>query len=177
MKRYNFNGEIITLPYTFEKDGETITTSSEQFIYDNGGSDYVAPDLPDHDSLNRARQSKLFSINAYDSSDAVNSFLFNGQPMWIDKATRVGLVNAANAYKALEHVVITVGIGGLSVTLPPDMLISFLYQIEMYALACYNVTLRHTNEVSELLTLADIERYDITEGYPEKISLTYEPSL
>lgn len=36
-------------------------------------------------------------IEHYDSSLSVNSFLFNGNPLWLDKATRVGLVNLVNS--------------------------------------------------------------------------------
>jgi hypothetical protein len=36
-------------------------------------------------------------ISYYDSSSSVNSFIFNGNNLWLDKATRVGLVNLVNS--------------------------------------------------------------------------------
>ncbi|MDY3876620.1 MAG: hypothetical protein SOZ60_04310, partial [Prevotella sp.] len=39
------------------------------------------------------------AITSYDSSSSVNSFLLNGMEVWLDKATRVGLMNSTSIAK------------------------------------------------------------------------------
>lgn len=44
-----------------------------------------------------------------------------------------------------------------------------LYAIEIYASACYDNTQYHLSEVSKLETIEEIDAYDYTSGYPEKL--------
>lgn len=120
--------------------------------------------------LDSVKERKIAEVVAYDTSDAVNGFTYQGQTMWIDKATRVGLVNAVDSAILLGKETITFGIGGISVTLPCDVAKAMLAQLELYALECYNVTLAHKNAVAELSNVADVEAYDITVGYPKKLA-------
>lgn len=115
------------------------------------------------------KATKIAKIEAYDTSEAVNGFFFNGQPMWIDKATRVGLVNATDSAILLGKENITFGISGVSVTLPCAAAKAMLAQLEMYALDCYNVTLKHKTDVADFGTITEVETYDITAGYPPKL--------
>lgn len=120
-------------------------------------------------TVEEAKRDMQMQIDSYDTSSAVNGFYYGEQELWIDKATRVGLVNAANAAVALGNETMTFGIQGISVTLPCEQALKMLYALEMYALACYNVTLNHKNTVDALVTVEDIDTYDYTVGYPEKL--------
>lgn len=122
-----------------------------------------------NDELKDAKLAKLAEIERYDSSGAVNSFFFRGKTMWIDKATRVGLVNAVDMAMLLGKPEITFGIGGISVTLGCDEAKGMLATLEMYALECYNVTLRHRQRVEALTSIEDVERYNYVAGYPDKL--------
>lgn len=119
------------------------------------------------DTLKQEMQSR---IDAYDTSSAVNGFYLNDKELWADKVTRMGLVNAAQAAKALGNETVSFGIQGFSLTLPCDQCIQMLYALEMYALACYNVTLNHKNTVDSLDNIEDIDAYDYTVGYPTKLN-------
>ena len=44
-----------------------------------------------------------------------------------------------------------------------------LYAIEVYASACYDNTQKHISEVSKLETKEEIDNYDYTVSYPEKL--------
>ena len=44
-------------------------------------------------SLDELKDMKIAEIKTYDQSDAVNSFMLDGKQIWLDKDTRVGLVN------------------------------------------------------------------------------------
>lgn len=120
-------------------------------------------------TVEEAKLDMQMQIADYDTSSAVNGFYYGDQELWIDKATRVGLVNAANAAIAVGNETMTFGIQGISVTLPCQKALQMLYALEMYALDCYNVTLSHKNNVDALDNVEDIDVYDYKTGYPEKL--------
>ena len=51
--------------------------------------------------LKQAKVNKIAEIAAYDTSDKVNGFILNGQIVWLDKATRVGLMNSTTIERDL----------------------------------------------------------------------------
>ena len=51
--------------------------------------------------LEQAKVNKIAEITAYDTSDKVNGFMLNGQIVWLDKATRVGLMNSTTIERDL----------------------------------------------------------------------------
>lgn len=57
-------------------------------------------------------------------------------------------------------------------TLPISLFKQMLQQLEIYAKDCYNVTAQHKLDIENLETKEEVEEYDITVGYPEK--LTFE---
>lgn len=145
---------------------ETINEVGENKIEDDVLKIYVGRER----TIREAREAMHKLIDDYDTSSAVNGFYYNGQEIWADKATRVGLVNAAQAAKALGNETVSFGIQGFALTLPCDQCIQMLYALEMYALACYNVTLNHKNTVDSLDNVEDIDAYDYTIGYPTKLN-------
>lgn len=106
-------------------------------------------------------------IDYFDSSEAVNSFIFNGVPLWLDKATRVGLVNLVNS--SSDNV--TIALGNQIITIPVDTAKQFLAQLEVYAGKCYVNTARHKIAINDLKTIDDVINYDYTTGYPEKLTI------
>ena len=112
---------------------------------------------------------KLSEIAAYDTSSAVNGFSLNGNIVWLDKATRVGLMNSTNIAKAAGEETTTLWLGEEKIVVGCDMAIGLLSRLEMYALECFNVTARHRKEVQELTDIESVEAYDVTEGYPERL--------
>lgn len=122
--------------------------------------------------LATAKAQKLAEIVAYDTSGEVNSFLVDGASMWLDKATRVGLMNSTTIAKNLGQEKVTLWLGSTQLTLSCDKAISLLSAIEMYAVKCFDTTAAHKKAVSELATIEEVEKYDITAGYPEKLEIT-----
>ena len=51
--------------------------------------------------LKQAKVEKIAEITAYDTSDKVNGFMLNGLLVWLDKATRVGLMNSTTIERDL----------------------------------------------------------------------------
>ena len=123
-------------------------------------------------TLEQARDSKLEEIEEYDQSDKVNGFSLNGMTVWLDKSTRVGLMNSTTIAKNLGNDTTTLWLGSVKIEVNCDTAISLLSALEMYALECFNVTAAHKKAVEALSTVEEITAYDITAGYPDQLSMT-----
>lgn len=119
--------------------------------------------------LKNAKLEKIKEINDYDLSDNVNSFIYKGVEMWLDKLTRSGLIMRLNAEKAIGKTETTLWFGTMSFTLGIDDGLQLLTLIEVYASACYDNTASHIAAVEALNNIEDIYNYDYTVGYPQKI--------
>lgn len=117
----------------------------------------------------------LLSLQAeYDNSAEVNSFYLNGKRVWLDKATRVGLVNSLNLEKSTGKTDTIFWFNNVSVTINIDKALQLLSIVEMYAKDCYNNTHHHYSDISKLETLEDCLSFDITSGYPNILKIETE---
>lgn len=123
------------------------------------------------DALATAKAQKIAEIEAYDASSAVNGFTLNGSLVWLDKSTRVGLMNSTNIAKASGSATTTLWLGGARMVVPCDKAIQLLSALEMYALGCFNVTASHKAAVEALTTIDEVLAYDYTQGYPEQLKM------
>lgn len=122
--------------------------------------------------LEALRQQVLKYISGYDSSDNVNSFTINGMKYWLDKETRAGLMLRFNAEKQSGKTDTTLWVGNVCVPLAIDKAIQMLYALEVYASACYLVTMTHKATVNALTDIDSVDSYDITSNYPPKLTFT-----
>ena len=121
--------------------------------------------------LEAAKTDVETAITAYDSSSAVNSFLLNGMEVWLDKATRVGLMNSTAIAKNMGQEKTSLWLGSYQLEVDCDKAIQLLSALEMYALECFNVTAAHKKAVSELDNIEEVLTYDYKSGYPEKLKM------
>lgn len=122
--------------------------------------------------LDQAKEKLIAEITAYDTSDKVNGFILNGLLVWLDKATRVGLMNSTTIAKAAGQETTTLWLGGLKLVVDCDKAIRLLSALEMYALECFNVTASHKQAVSQLTTIEEVEAYDYKAGYPKMLEMS-----
>ncbi len=124
-----------------------------------------------HDAaeLAYAIRSKVAEIEAYDTSSSVNGFTLNGLLVWLDKATRVGLMNSTTIAKAAGQETTTLWLGDVKLDVDCDKAIQLLSALEMYALECFNVTAAHKAAVAELKTIKEVEAFDVTADYPKQL--------
>ena len=122
--------------------------------------------------LEQAKVDKIAEIAAYATSSSVNGFMLNGLLVWLDKATRVGLMNSTTIAKAAGKQTTTLWLGGLKLVVDCDKAIQLLSALEMYALECFNVTASHKQAVSELTTIEEVEAYDYKSGYPKMLEMS-----
>ena len=118
------------------------------------------------------RKALLEYIEMYDASSSVNSFLLNGASVWLDKATRVGLMNSTTIAKSMGSETTTLWLGEVKLEVECDKAIQLLSALEMYALECFNVTAAHKKAVSALESIEDVLAYDYTANYPSKLEMT-----
>lgn len=132
------------------------------------------PSTAPHDAaavLSAAKMSMLAEITAYDSSSSVNAFELNGMEVWLDKATRVGLMNSTTIAKSMGQQKTTLWLGSYQLEVDCDKAIQLLSALEMYALECFNVTAAHKKAVSELDNIEGVLTYDYKSGYPDKLKM------
>lgn len=122
--------------------------------------------------LEQAKSEKIAEITAYDTSSSVNGFMLNGLLVWLDKATRVGLMNSTTIAKAAGQETTTLWLKGIKLVVDCDKAIQLLSALEMYALECFNVTASHKAAVNELTTIEEVEAYDYKAGYPKMLEMS-----
>ena len=118
-----------------------------------------------------AQKMVLAEIEKHDTSSAVNGFMLNGQRVWLDKATRVGLMNSTTIAKAMGQATTTLWLGDVKLVVECDKAIQLLSALEMYAMECFNVTAVHKKAVAEMSTVESVLAYDYTAGYPEMLEM------
>ena len=168
-KRWIKNGVFAS--DTIEIDGCVVCNPTEEMLVKAGYEEYQEPEPTEEEKLEQAKRQKIAEIEAYDTSSKVNGFKLNGMVVWLDKATRVGLMNSTTIAKAAGNKTTTLWLGGVKLEVECDKAIQLLSALEMYALECFNVTAAHKKEVSELTTIEEVEGYDITKGYPQMLKM------
>lgn len=167
---YKYSSEDVNLILSNTYNGET----SEHIAYLEwlDFAKKCASIIFDAPTLENAIKAKLEEITKYDVSSAVNGFYYQGNEYWLDKATRVGLMNSTRILKESGQTTTTLWFNNMCLTLPVDDVIDKLSALEQYALSCYNVTASHKIAVQALTTIEAVNEYDITQGYPTKLDLT-----
>lgn len=122
--------------------------------------------------LAKQKRKLINEIEAYDTSSEVNVFFLNGAKVWLDKDTRVGLMNSLTIERDTGKEESTLWFNDICITINCDAAIQMLRSLELYALSCYNVTAQHKVAVQSLTTLESAITYDYTTGYPNKLNFT-----
>lgn len=113
---------------------------------------------------------KQVEITEHDNSANVNSFVIGGLPMWLNFEQRSRLLASLDAIEAQGGTEMTKTFGGIDYTFPTERWRMMLAVVENYAGDCQKVTEGHRNTVASLKSVAEVEAYDHTVGYPEKIN-------
>ena len=153
---------------TITKNGMTTYNPTEKMILEDGWTEYVyvAPEK----TIQEYKREKLDEIKHYDESSEVNEFFIHDIPVWLDKTTRVGLKLRFESEIAMGKTETTLWYNNIQFPLPLENAIQMLFAIEVYASSCYDMTQYHLAQVNELEDINEIENYDYTTGYPEKLN-------
>lgn len=121
--------------------------------------------------IDMAKAAKIAEIAAYSDSDAVNSLTFHGIKTWLTRTVRDGYDTSITAAKNLGEPTVTFMVGDKEMQQPVEQARRVLDLVQRYADACFLVTERHKIAVKSLQTVEEVEAYDYTRGYPEKLAL------
>ena len=153
-----------------DENGLATTEAVERKVWVYDGVRLETGGMTSEAALTAAAQKMVLAeIEKHDTSPAVNGFMLNGQRVWLNKDTRVGLMNSTSIAKAMGKKTTTLWFGGMQIEVNCDKAIGLLSALEMYALECFNVTAAHKKAVAELNTVEEVLGYDYTKGYPEKL--------
>ena len=172
MKKYYkiIDGKTVFAGNNIVLDDMRIFNPTEEQLIAAGYQEWIEPEpQPYVPTLNDVIVSKISEINEYDTSENVNSFTINGVSGWIDRNTRVALLHAIDVVSENGGTEYTVWFEGVPMTLPIQTIKEFLNALELYAIGAFNVTNRHIMNVKQLQTIEEVENYDFTRGYPEKV--------
>ena len=169
MKRYIKDGEIWDGVSIVLGESRIWNPSEEQLVA-AGYEEYTEPVPTEEELVEEARQEKLAALAAYDESEEVNGFTVGGQLMWLDFDERTRLKRAVDAKEALGKTEMTKNWGGRKYTFSIQQWKLMLAALEDYAYDCQNVTDGHRAAIESLENIRDIEGYDVTAGYRERLS-------
>lgn len=124
-------------------------------------------------ALESEKERKIEEIEAYDISDNVNGFFYDGQFMWLDRITRAVLANTISSAKLLGQETINIWYNDtICITLDCENAKLMLASLELYATSCYNVTATHKAAIRNMTKIEDIINFDITADYPNRLEFT-----
>ena len=134
-----------------------------------GFEEYIEPTPTPEELLARAKANKIAELEAYNKSDAVDSFTINGKVMWLDHDLRQQLRISLDALSQAGRETVTKWFDGVEYTYPIDVWYYMLGLVEVYASDALNVTESHKAAINALESIGEVEAYQFT-GYPEKLS-------
>lgn len=167
------NGKRIWLHNILILDNKQIINPTEDQILAAGYIKYEKQET--QESLSQVLQNKIQEILEWDSSTNVNLCYINHNghsfPYWASKEERNDLKAALNDCLNIGRDIYRLDLRDInvSITTSCDQLLQVLSALEVYAIDCYNKTTDHIYAVKNLSNLEDIQNYNYTEGYPEKL--------
>lgn len=170
MKRYikdNIIKNIEDINITIEVNEKKITilNPSEEMILNDGWEKF-------EDTAEDLKKIKLQEIINYDKSPNVNTFYVGGIALWLSREERIVIKDRFQREKDAGKEKSRLLYKGLVLELTPDMGIHLINMVSAYADQCFDVTEAHKSALNDLTTKEEIQSYDYTVGYPEKINIT-----
>ena len=172
MKRYYkiIDGEQVFFTGKVLKVGDmNILNPTEEQMIAAGWQVYVEPEPTNAEKLAAAKTEKIAQIETYDSSPNVEQFTINGTPMWLNHELRQQLWISLAAYEAASKEYMTKWFNGIEFTFSTHDWGLMLNALEIYAAEALNTTEMHKAAVTAMTRRKDVEDYDYTAGYPEKL--------
>ena len=147
-----------------------ICNPTEEILLQYGYTEYVEPEPTAEELFAQAKQDLIYNINEYDNSNAVNSFTINGESMWLNHDQRQQLKTSVEAYQATGAENVTKWFNNKEYTFPVATWLAMLASLEVYAGDAKNVTDAHIAAVDNLNTIEEVQAFDYTAGYPQKLA-------
>ena len=162
-----------------KKDGRVIYNPTEEMVLSDGWVEYIqvkpSIEIPERVKYQRALARKLRDLKEYDNSSNVNSciIVYQGHELsyWASKDERNDLKNAVRDCISIGRTEYRLDLRdkGISILLNCELLLKMMAALEVYAIDCFNKTTDHEYAIKALSIVEDVEAYDFTVGYPNKL--------
>ena len=169
MIQYRKGDEVYNGRYV-DVDGRLIINPTPEILLENGYTP-VNVEPSTEELLEEAKREKIAEIKEYDNSDAVNSFKLNDIPVWINREDRIGTRRAIELDIANGLTESEIWLNGFRLVVNSQLALRLLDAVGHYAYSAYNVTQSHIFAVKNLTSINEVEKYDYTKGYPQKLDL------
>ena len=169
MIQYRKGDEVYNGRY-IEVNDRMIITPTPEILLENGYTPIDVEPSPE-ELLAAAKVEKIAEIKEYDNSDAVNSFKLNSISVWINREDRIGTRRAIELDIASGKTESEIWLNGFKLVVNSQLALKLLDAVGHYAYSAYNVTQSHIFAVKNLTSINEVEKYDYTKGYPEKLDL------
>lgn len=175
MKKYSkvIDGETVIKAANEIKikcNGFILTSPGHGDILNDGWELYSVEDEDVLQDLEDCKKNKIKEIQDYDASDAVNIFYVNDIPMWLDKATRVGLRLRFETEMSNGLTETTLWYNDIPFKLKLEQALEMLHAIELYASQCYDTTQFNIYSIKQMVSQEDINNFLFKEKYPNIIT-------
>lgn len=165
---YKRGEEVYNGLYIDHNDQQIINPTEEMLL----AAGFVKVEETEAEKLARAKAKKLIEIEQYAQSSAVNEFDVNGIKAWFPPDLRSNYSTSLRANEFLSNENVTFAVGGRAMATSRHNARYMLAQIQVYADATYMVTQKHKAVVAQLQSVEQVENYDNTKGYPQKLVFT-----
>lgn len=123
-------------------------------------------------NISELKDTKLKELMYYDKSSEINSFTVNGIQTWFTVQERVNYKLSIESAMSLGKDTISFFVGDNMLDINTELASQLLAQIQEYADAAFIVTKQHEIAINALNSAEEIEAYDFTVGYPDKLEFT-----
>ena len=176
MKRYIKNNKIRNSnQIVIIKDGFQIFNPTEEMILEDGWVEIVSVEKSEEELFEDAKQFKIKEVINHDNSKDVNECFinYNGTSLsyWANKSERSTLKTAIQdcLIMGIDTYRLDLRELGVSFNIPCQNMLQMLSALEVYAIQCYNKTTDHIFNINKIENMEDLDNYDFTQGYPEKL--------
>lgn len=163
--------EVQSIPEAEQRDGyiPVMYYRDGQIVYEYES----IPEEPQEEvSIEELKKQKIEELNTYyntEGTNGLNEFFINDMSMWLDPELRGNIDRQVSSNILLGNPTTDLSVNGTVLNIPNDTARLMLAKLELYAGQCYNVRDSKEKEINELTTKEEIEAYDVTTGYPEKL--------
>lgn len=169
------NGISHIMPYNkiiIIKNDMQIFNPTEEMLLEDGWKEYIPQEfvITDEDMLKMEKEHLIDDVLCYDSSENVNIFYINNIPIWLDKATRAGLMLRFQAEQVIGKTETSLWYNGHEFKFSLEDALMMLYVIEVYASTCYDNTQKHIHNITLIDDINTLKLYDYKSGYPNKLN-------
>lgn len=133
---------------------------------------HIEEAIPYVRTLEDAKNELKHRISLHDHSEEVNSFTVNGLTAWFTPTERANYKQSIEAAKLVNMATLQFFIEDNLLEVGTSEAEEMLALIQLYADKCYIVTRQHNLAVDKLETIEDVDNYDYTVGYPDKLEFT-----